>query len=363
MTEWRIGEVPQSERVKVLAEREIRAFTDSPALNDLMTGQFGYTPLEGNPTFGEQLKHKFAFAKNGWQWNKDGQERNQAPKIELSDEQRRAIIGDDENPGAASELGMVEASKAQKERYDAKIHLGGQARHPLWRAVHGKEDGGKAPQVFLLGSEATFKKEALQTAQKKDQDAGTEVDPRVAAYDKIALSDEAKTEFDLQIAAAEVVYGQLQADGTYKMPDTYEATDQQTEAGKVREYRYTGDGDPLENPNIYVVSAVNREDASNPRVTSGDQYALVVDLLAPEAKSVLTVTGSNFSRFQKFDALRTLTLEHDLEVETIGFSNKKPPLCDIPTVFHTADAYLKEVYSALTGADAFYEAVGSSSSK
>jgi len=336
---------------------EIETFARNPALTELFA-LFDYKPrgeIKRNLTVGQGLAEKLAFAQSGWQWDANGKERADAEKIQLTPEQEAAIMGTPGKKGLAERLGMTKATEAKNAKSDALIVLGGGGVHPFWRTAHGKEHGGDVKQVFLLGSKKSFRKQAIIDAQEKDRAAGKPIDPRRAAYDGIALSESAQTEFDLQVAAAETNYGTLQKDGTYSMSD-YEISEIGTNGDRIRHYKYKNQAKSKDHPDLFVISAYNREDPANPRVRSSDQFAVVKGLLLPRAQRVIPVTSMNFRNFQHFDARRILTDQFGLDVDTIGFDPSKPPLSpDSPTIYHDAARYLNEVYSTLKGAVALHK--------
>lgn len=298
------GQRSEGERKAAMLD-EIRQFTQHPSLIKLMRS-FGYIPPHEELDLGGKLAAQKIFTNDSWDFRK-GKQRQEVKKQEFTPEQTEAIME------TAHELGMVEAIKPKKSKYDVAVIAGGGGMHPLWRTRYLQKCAVEVKKTYLLGSENEFIK----------------TDPQYKTY-----APDAITEFDLMSRAAETVYGLSPEDGQ---------TDHHTadEDWKTRKYPSS---------DLYVLSAPSSEPSLR-RANTADSYRFLSKFIFdPAIEDVLVVTGSNFRTFQHFDALRMLGLPLGKNIETIGLDTRE-------TNYHHPQDYLQEINSTINSAYDLYQEI------
>lgn len=244
----------------------------------------------------------------------------------------------------AEELQLVTATSPPQARYDHAVVLGGGGITPLLRANYLSgfvADGLEIGSIWMLGS-------------SREVAAGSNERRAVALY-----APDAADEFALVSAAAERAFAARQPctritcgcsttlascpvwkrsmlargvdpDDVAKMPPTFQHT----------RHRAYGSSSSVA---VHALSAAT----SNPpdRPNTADTFALFATVASPAAGDrILVVTTQVFAPFQTFDALRTLALPLDIDVDVIGYAG---PDNDRPD---SAEYHLQEALSALRSA-------------
>jgi hypothetical protein len=326
-------------------KHELGDFVEHPALTDLM-GRFGYKPPEGYSNLTQKLAHMQEFTKEHWN-PRQGGERNQAGKLDLTEEEQSATRD------AAKALGMVEATKPALTEYDGIVILGAGGRHALERAKHARETGVKTNTVYFLSGDMTYNTQAIQRTRATE----TERDEITELYDQRLIGLDEKyggkiPEFEFAQAAAEAVYGD-KITGTDDKPTAYKRDDHEIAGEELITYHYEGD-DPDNNPDLVILRARNRAPHERTRTNTSDSYSSLEELL-PEKRQgtrlLLSTTGL-FVPFQHFGARRMLTVPYGIDVETIGTDTQKTsPAFDAP------ERYIQEMNAAVIEANALQKAI------
>jgi hypothetical protein len=197
---------------------------------------------------------------------------------------------------AARALGLARVRLPRRRFFDYVLILGGARLSNLFRVRRAKEllDRGalEAKALVLLGS--------LRDVMESERDA----------TDTYAPS--ARTELDLLVRAAELELGIDAATASTSGESGPATTDARRRAWSFRAHAH---GDvPL-----LALAAPSREPAKR-RATSADSYAFFHDTLAPSpGASCLLITSQIYVPYQHLEAVRTLALPYDIELETIGF--------------------------------------------
>lgn len=308
------------------AAAAIEAWTRSPALDELVRLSGGELPagldLPELLTWLERFSEAWDF--------RGGKERNLFEARSLDPAIEKKI-----KSGAAA-LGLVRGGTVPRGRYDHVLILGGLARaclaRPLYAAKLLAEGAIEAGSVTALGGYRELKGDEVGLVERV---AGERIDAETVA-----------DEFDAMDAGIRAAFG-------LGSPDRERGEESELVGGSWRVHEYTtAAGLPV------IVAAAPSAEPGERRTNTADSlewFATELSGLEP-GQRVLMVTSDIYVPFQHADALRTIGLTNEIEVETAGIQpgDLDPRLSQV----FSADAYLQEVRSTIIAFGRLLAAIG-----
>jgi hypothetical protein len=236
---------------------------------------------------------------------------------DLTDEQKRLALT------AASDLGLMNNDTPARDNYDYIWVLGGAKLSCLLRARLAKQTVEAATQppkaVVMLASARPIgdgEREATDTYAKG-----------------------AETEFDLFAAAAQKEFGV----GDNFTEERYGDDDSGNSSWIVRKY-------PSDAVDIFLIAAPSSEPKKR-RANSADTYEFFFDRFkAEKGAEILLVTSQIYVPYQHLEAVRTIAIPHEINLDTIGFV---PEWGGALQGMNEPSNYLQEIRSTIQAIDRF----------
>lgn len=298
------------------ANAELEAFIGNPALTSILEGSGFDTTGADTAERGAYIKDALAFADEHWnvRKHKERGEINWGGTLAEESQFYEQFVA----------LGMVESSKLAGEEYDFLLVLGGANRSPLQRLQYGLEQEVHYKHIALLGAGRPVGKAEL--AKVDDYAPG------------------AQTEYDLMDGAARTLLGDsLNADEALPLNQTGPKV-----LPKYWKLNYFETTDGQHVFSLHSDYEVQNTRSGKNRAKTGDTYKffreLAGDMLDTDTQVALA-TNAMFINAQRLDAVRELTLQTGVQVDTIGFS------ADYAGVNRTEGQLLQELKAAISAAD------------
>ena len=280
----------------------VEEFIDSPQLETL-TASFGY---EDDPQtdYATRLYNLREFSNQNWD-KRAGKERWEAGVMELTEEQEAAIVE------FAKSAGMWDSTTPTLAP-DLVAVLGGGNMSALLRQRYMLELGLHPEAVVLMGSNRKLGDAERKTVSGYAPEADTEAEMMEAGYEH--LTDRKPVE-DLLIRNPV----ERRHDNFFKDRNSGVVVplDEGLQLARIKVYE--GDGYP-----VFSITAPKREGELRPNTT--DTYTLLETLagegyLGPD-KTMTVVTTGLYVPFQRFDALKRITLKTGARVEVVGYGHE-----------------------------------------
>jgi hypothetical protein len=236
---------------------------------------------------------------------------------DLNNEQRKCVFS------VISKLGLVDNTMPSKKYYDYVIVLGGAKMSCLLRPQYASklinEKIITTSHVILLGTERPISESERE------------------ATDSYAKN--AKTEFDLVDAGAKSSFNLK----------TINKINNENESNINLGYRIYGYKDVDKNLPVIAISAPSKEPNTR-RANTADTYDFFLSQYnIPPKSSFLVITSQIYVPYQELEALRTVSIPYDINIETIGFIN------DDNLKDFNAAKYLQEIRSTIQSIARFIE--------
>lgn len=316
---------------------KIRAWVQCPSLRDLVDIFGGGVAFDG-PT-AQVLSSLEAFS-DRWDFRRMARERGAASDdrqtqsgsarwlsaaTDLNAESEARVMRDVEH------LGLTQSSEPRRASYDAFLVLGGARLSCYLRALRAAElvrAGTSVRTIGLLG--------AARPVADSERDATDTYAPG------------ATDEFDLALAGGEKAFG-------FDSRDFHEERSEDRENPNAAWVVRRGDVTYSEQALRVVALAAPSSDPTRRRANSADTLVFFLDHeQIASGSTLLLITSQIYVPYVQLEALRTIGIARQVNVETIGFPgrDRMPELQGMSGTNH----YLQEVRSAIQAARRFYDA-------